>query len=167
MYHAETIDVAVIGGGHAGCEAALAAARLGRRTVLFAISLDSIAMMPCNPSIGGSSKGHLVREVDALGGEMGKVIDKTYIQTKMLNTGKGPAVYSLRAQADKQAYQSEMKHRLENTHNLKIKQAEIVDIRMENGIHLRIFLDNLVVITQMAELSKERRQRQDMRRPRI
>ena len=115
MYHAETIDVAVIGGGHAGCEAALAAARLGMRTVLFAISLDSIAMMPCNPSIGGSSKGHLVREVDALGGEMGKVIDKTYIQTKMLNTGKGPAVYSLRAQADKQAYQSEMKHRLENT----------------------------------------------------
>ena len=133
MYHAETIDVAVIGGGHAGCEAALAAARLGMRTVLFAISLDSIAMMPCNPSIGGSSKGHLVREVDALGGEMGKVIDKTYIQTKMLNTGKGPAVYSLRAQADKQAYQSEMKHRLENTPNLKIKQAEIVDIRMENG----------------------------------
>ena len=119
MYHAETIDVAVIGGGHAGCEAALAAARLGMRTVLFAISLDSIAMMPCNPSIGGSSKGHLVREVDALGGEMGKVIDKTYIQTKMLNTGKGPAVYSLRAQADKQAYQSEMKHRLENTPNLK------------------------------------------------
>ena len=133
MYHAETIDVAVIGGGHAGCEAALAAARLGMRTVLFAISLDSIAMMPCNPSIGGSSKGHLVREVDALGGEMGKVIDKTYIQTKMLNTGKGPAVYSLRAQADKQAYQSEMKHRLENTPNLKIKQAEIVDIRMEDG----------------------------------
>ena len=128
MYHAETIDVAVIGGGHAGCEAALAAARLGMRTVLFAISLDSIAMMPCNPSIGGSSKGHLVREVDALGGEMGKVIDKTYIQTKMLNTGKGPAVYSLRAQADKQAYQSEMKHRLENTPNLKIKQAEIVEI---------------------------------------
>ena len=91
MYQAETIDVAVIGGGHAGCEAALASARLGMNTVLFAISLDSIAMMPCNPSIGGSSKGHLVREIDALGGEMGKVIDKTYIQTKMLNTGKGPA----------------------------------------------------------------------------
>lgn len=133
IYHAETIDIAVIGGGHAGCEAALAAARLGMDTVLFAISLDSIAMMPCNPSIGGSSKGHLVREVDALGGEMGKVIDKTYIQTKMLNTGKGPAVYSLRAQADKIAYQSEMKHRLENTPHLKIKQAEIVDILQEDG----------------------------------
>lgn len=133
MYHAETIDVAIIGGGHAGCEAALAATRLGMNTVMFAISLDSIAMMPCNPSIGGSSKGHLVREIDALGGEMGKVIDKTYIQTKMLNTGKGPAVYSLRAQADKIAYQTEMKHRLENTPNLKIKQAEIVDILMEEG----------------------------------
>lgn len=133
MYHAETIDVAIIGGGHAGCEAALAAARLGMNTMMFAISLDSIAMMPCNPSIGGSSKGHLVREIDALGGEMGKVIDKTYIQTKMLNTGKGPAVYSLRAQADKIAYQTEMKHRLENTPNLKIRQAEIVDILMEDG----------------------------------
>lgn len=133
QYHAETIEIAVIGGGHAGCEAALAAARLGMETVLFAISLDSIAMMPCNPSIGGSSKGHLVREIDALGGEMGKVIDKTYIQTKMLNTGKGPAVYSLRAQADKIAYQSEMKHRLENTPHLKIKQAEIVDILREDG----------------------------------
>lgn len=133
MYYAETIDVAIIGGGHAGCEAALAAARLGMDTVMFAISLDSIAMMPCNPSIGGSSKGHLVREIDALGGEMGKVIDKTYIQTKMLNTGKGPAVYSLRAQADKMAYQTEMKHRLENTPHLKIKQAEIVDILMEEG----------------------------------
>lgn len=133
MYHAETIDVAVIGGGHAGCEAALAAARLGMKTVLFAITLDSIAMMPCNPSIGGSSKGHLVREIDALGGEMGKVIDKTFIQTKMLNTGKGPAVYSLRAQADKINYQVEMKHRLENTPNLKIKQAEIVDILMEDN----------------------------------
>ena len=131
MYETKEIDVAVIGGGHAGCEAALAAARLGMRTVLFAISLDSIAMMPCNPSIGGSSKGHLVREVDALGGEMGKVIDKTYIQSKMLNTGKGPAVYSLRAQADKVAYQREMKHRLEQTPNLNIVQAEIADILME------------------------------------
>ena len=133
MYQAETIDVAVIGGGHAGCEAALASARLGMNTVLFAISLDSIAMMPCNPSIGGSSKGHLVREIDALGGEMGKVIDKTYIQTKMLNTGKGPAVYSLRAQADKTRYHEEMKQRLENTPNLKIKQAEIVEIQMEDS----------------------------------
>ena len=133
MYHAETIDVAVIGGGHAGCEAALASARLGMNTVMFAISLDSIALMPCNPSIGGSSKGHLVREIDALGGEMGKVIDQTYIQTKMLNTGKGPAVYCLRARADKIGYQVEMKHRLENTPSLKIKQAEIVDILMEDG----------------------------------
>lgn len=132
MYEAETIDVAVIGGGHAGCEAALAAARLGMKTVMFAISLDSIAMMPCNPSIGGSSKGHLVREIDALGGEMGKNIDKTYIQTKMLNTGKGPAVYSLRAQADKTRYHEEMKHTLEKTENLKIKQAEIAEIIMED-----------------------------------
>ena len=133
MYQAESIDVAVVGGGHAGCEAALAAARLGMKTVMFAISLDSIAMMPCNPSIGGSSKGHLVREIDAMGGEMGKVIDCTYIQTKMLNTGKGPAVYSLRAQADKTRYHEEMKHRLENTENLKIRQAEIAEIQMEDG----------------------------------
>lgn len=133
MYEAKTIDVAVIGGGHAGCEAALAAARMGMETVMFAISLDSIAMMPCNPSIGGSSKGHLVKEVDALGGEMGKNTDKTYIQTKMLNTGKGPAVYSLRAQADKIKYQTEMKHTLETTPNLTIRQAEIAEILMENG----------------------------------
>ncbi len=127
------IDIAVVGGGHAGCEAALAAARMGMKTVLFAISLDSIAMMPCNPSIGGSSKGHLVKEIDALGGEMGKNIDKTYIQTKMLNTGKGPAVYSLRAQADKVRYQAEMKHTLEKTENLHIRQDEIVEILVEDG----------------------------------
>ncbi|WP_352399792.1 tRNA uridine-5-carboxymethylaminomethyl(34) synthesis enzyme MnmG [Anaerotignum sp.] len=133
MYEAETIDVAVVGGGHAGCEAALAAARMGMKTVMFAISLDSIAMMPCNPSIGGSSKGHLVREIDALGGQMGKTIDKTYIQTKMLNTGKGPAVYSLRAQADKIKYQADMKYTLETTPNLKIKQGEIAEILMEDG----------------------------------
>ncbi len=132
-YEAGTIDIAVIGGGHAGCEAALASARMGMKTILFAISLDSIAMMPCNPSIGGSSKGHLVREIDALGGEMGKVIDKTYIQTKMLNTGKGPAVYSLRAQADKVKYQAEMKHTLEKTPNLRIYQGEIAEIVMEDG----------------------------------
>lgn len=132
-YEAETIDVAVVGGGHAGCEAALAAARLGMKTIMFAISLDSIAMMPCNPSIGGSSKGHLVREIDALGGQMAKVIDKTYIQTKMLNTGKGPAVYSLRAQADKVKYQSEMKLTLEKTENLRIYQGEIAEIMMEDG----------------------------------
>ena len=122
-YRTEEFDVVVVGGGHAGCEAALASARMGLKTVMFCISLDSIAMMPCNPSIGGSSKGHLVREIDALGGEMGKNIDKTYIQTKMLNTGKGPAVYSLRAQADKHRYQTEMKKTLENTENLYIRQG--------------------------------------------
>ncbi len=132
-YEAGTIDIAVVGGGHAGCEAALAAARMGMKTIMFAISLDSIAMMPCNPSIGGSSKGHLVREIDALGGEMGKVIDKTYIQTKMLNTGKGPAVYSLRAQADKVRYQAEMKLTLERTPNLRIYQGEVAEILMEDG----------------------------------
>lgn len=133
-YIADTIDVAVIGGGHAGCEAALATARMGMKTVLFAISLDSIAMMPCNPSIGGSSKGHLVREIDALGGEMGKNIDKTYIQTKMLNTAKGPAVYSLRAQADKVQYQLEMKHTLEKTENLRIRQDEIVELIVQDNM---------------------------------
>jgi len=132
-YVADKVDIVVVGGGHAGCEAALAAARLGMKTILFAISLDSIAMMPCNPNIGGSSKGHLVREIDALGGEMGKNIDKTYIQTKMLNTGKGPAVYSLRAQADKVQYQAKMKHTLEKTPNLQIRQAEITDLLIEDG----------------------------------
>ena len=132
-YVADKIDIAVIGGGHADCEAALAAARMGMKTTLFAISLDSIALMPCNPSIGGSSKGHLVREIDALGGEMGKNIDKTYIQTKMLNTGKGPAVYSLRAQADKVRYQAEMKHTLEKTKNLHIRQDEIIELIVKNG----------------------------------
>ncbi|NLK20583.1 MAG: tRNA uridine-5-carboxymethylaminomethyl(34) synthesis enzyme MnmG [Epulopiscium sp.] len=131
-YIASDIDVAVIGGGHAGCEAALCTARLGLSTVMFAISLDSIAMMPCNPNIGGTSKGHLVREIDALGGEMGKNIDKTFIQSRMLNTGKGPAVHSLRAQADKQRYSNEMKKVLEKTQNLSIKQAEIVKIHVEN-----------------------------------
>ena len=133
-YTAEESDVIVVGGGHAGCEAALAAARMGLKTIIFAISLDSIAMMPCNPSIGGSSKGHLVREIDALGGEMGKNIDKTYIQTKMLNTGKGPAVYSLRAQADKGRYQREMKRTLENTENLYIRQGEVSEILVEDGV---------------------------------
>ncbi len=132
-YEADKADIIVVGGGHAGCEAALASARLGLRTILFAINLDSIAMMPCNPSIGGSSKGHLVREIDALGGEMGKNIDKTYIQTKMLNTGKGPAVYSLRAQADKKRYSSEMKRTLEHTDNLKIRQSEVTRILAEDG----------------------------------
>lgn len=132
-YIAEKADVIVIGGGHAGCEAALAAARLGKSTIIFTMNLDSIAMMPCNPNIGGTSKGHLVREIDALGGEMGRNIDKTFLQTKMLNTAKGPAVHSLRAQADKYSYVKEMKTVLENTKNLKIKQAEVVDIQVEDG----------------------------------
>ncbi|MEG0387221.1 MAG: tRNA uridine-5-carboxymethylaminomethyl(34) synthesis enzyme MnmG [Niameybacter sp.] len=132
-YIADTIDIAVIGGGHAGCEAALAAARMGKRTTMFTMSLDSVAMMPCNPNIGGTSKGHLVREIDALGGEMGKNIDKTYIQSRMLNTAKGPAVHSLRAQADKKKYTDEMKKVLENTPNLSIKQQEIVEVLVEDG----------------------------------
>lgn len=129
----ENVDVVVIGAGHAGCEASLATARIGFKTALFSINLDSIAMMPCNPNIGGSSKGHLVREIDALGGEMGKNIDKSYIQSRMLNTSKGPAVYSLRAQADKNKYHTEMKKTLENTDNLQIIQAEISSILTENN----------------------------------
>ena len=125
-------DVAVIGAGHAGCEAALACARLGFRTIVFTVSVESIALMPCNPNIGGSSKGHLVKEVDALGGEMGKVIDQTFIQSKMLNKSKGPAVHSLRAQADKNEYSKTMRQVLENQENLEIKQAEIVNILTEN-----------------------------------
>ena len=132
-YNAGDYDIAVIGAGHAGCEAALAAARLGMRTLMFSISLECIANMPCNPHIGGTSKGHLVREIDALGGEMAKNIDKTLIQIKMLNTSKGPAVHSLRAQADRKRYQAEMKHTLENQPNLFVKQAEITDIIVENN----------------------------------
>ena len=132
-YDAGKYDVAVIGAGHAGCEAGLAAARLGMKTLIFSISLEAIANMPCNPHIGGSSKGHLVREIDALGGEMGKNIDKTMIQIKMLNTSKGPAVHSLRAQADRKKYQAEMKHTLEKQENLEVKQAEIVDIIVEDN----------------------------------
>lgn len=132
-YDAGKYDIAVIGAGHAGCEAALAAARLGMKTLLFSISLECIANMPCNPHIGGTSKGHLVREIDALGGEMGKNIDKTMIQLRMLNTSKGPAVHSLRAQADRKKYQAEMKHTLEKQRNLYIKQAEIVNIEVEDN----------------------------------
>ena len=123
----------IIGAGHAGCEAALASARLGLKTIVFTVSVDSIALMPCNPNIGGSSKGHLVREIDALGGEMGKVIDQTFIQSKMLNKSKGPAVHSLRAQADKANYTKTMRKVLENQDNLEIKQAEITDILAEDG----------------------------------
>ena len=125
-------DVIVIGAGHAGCEAALAAARLGMHTLVFTVSVDSIAMMPCNPNVGGSSKGHLVKEIDALGGEMGKNIDRTFIQSKMLNTSKGPAVHSLRAQADKKEYSNSMRHVLENTENLVIKQGEVAEVLVEN-----------------------------------
>ena len=127
----ENYDVAIVGAGHAGCEAALACARLGLETIMFTVSVDSIALMPCNPNIGGSSKGHLVREIDALGGEMGKNIDKTFIQSKMLNVSKGPAVHSLRAQADKQEYTRSMRRVLENTDHLTIKQAEVTEILAE------------------------------------
>ncbi|MGN0298028.1 MAG: tRNA uridine-5-carboxymethylaminomethyl(34) synthesis enzyme MnmG [Lachnospiraceae bacterium] len=130
----ENYDVAIVGAGHAGCEAALACARLGLETIMFTVSVDSIALMPCNPNIGGSSKGHLVRELDALGGEMGKNIDKTFIQSKMLNVSKGPAVHSLRAQADKQDYSREMRRTLENTEHLTIRQAEVSEIIVEDGI---------------------------------
>lgn len=130
-YVYESYDVAVVGAGHAGCEAALACARLGLNTVMFTVSMDNIALMPCNPNIGGTSKGHLVKEIDALGGEMGKNIDKTYIQSKMLNRSKGPAVHSLRAQADKQDYSREMRRIVENTDNLTIKQAEVTKILVE------------------------------------
>lgn len=131
-YIEDNYDIVVIGAGHAGCEAALASARLGLKTVVFAVNLDSIAMMACNPSIGGTSKGHLVRELDALGGEMGKNIDKTFLQSRMLNTGKGPAVHSLRAQADKHKYSKEMKKVLENTSNLTIKQSEVTKILVDD-----------------------------------
>ena len=132
-FNAGKYDIAVIGAGHAGCEAALAAARMGMKTLIFSITLECVANMPCNPHIGGSSKGHLVREIDALGGEMGKNIDKTMIQIKMLNTSKGPAVHSLRAQADRKRYQMEMKHTLEKQENLYLKQGEIVNIQVEDG----------------------------------
>ncbi|MEE1229199.1 MAG: tRNA uridine-5-carboxymethylaminomethyl(34) synthesis enzyme MnmG [Lachnospiraceae bacterium] len=129
----EYYDVVVIGAGHAGCEAALAAARLGCETIIFTVSMNSVAMMPCNPNIGGSSKGHLVREIDALGGEMGKNIDKTYIQSKMLNKSKGPAVHSLRAQADKDRYSMTMRYTLQNTEHLTLRQAEVSDLIVEDG----------------------------------
>lgn len=133
MSIAEEFDVAVIGAGHAGCEAALAAARLGQKTVLFTITLDALANMPCNPSIGGTAKGHLVREIDALGGEMGKAADRTFLQSRVLNLGKGPAVHSLRVQADRMKYHAYMKQAVESTANLFLKQAEIVEVTVENG----------------------------------
>ena len=127
----ETYDIVIVGAGHAGCEAALAAARLGFETILFTVSMDSVALMPCNPNIGGSSKGHLVREIDALGGEMGKNIDKTYIQSKMLNVSKGPAVHSLRAQADKGEYTKEMRRTLQREPHLTLRQQEVTELLVE------------------------------------
>ena len=155
MYNAGKFDVAVIGAGHAGCEAALATARMGMKTLMFSISLEAVANMPCNPHIGGSSKGHLVREIDCLGGEMGKNIDKTFIQMRMLNTSKGPAVYSLRAQADRKRYQMEMKHTLEKQKNLFLKQAEIVNIGINNGkveyidtnVNARYYIKSIILCT--------------------
>ena len=136
-YQAGKVDLAVVGAGHAGIEAALAAARLGVKTVLFTINLDSVGNMPCNPSIGGTAKGHLVREIDALGGEMGRAADKVFLQSRMLNRGKGPAVHSLRIQADRRKYQRVMKQTLENQENLELKQAEIKEInRLSEGFEL-------------------------------
>ena len=154
-YDAGKYDVAVVGAGHAGCEAGLAAARLGLKTLVFSISLEAVANMPCNPHIGGSSKGHLVKELDALGGEMGKNIDKTYTQLRMLNTSKGPAVYSLRAQADRKKYQEEMKHTLEKQKNLYLKQAEIIEIGVEDNkvkyvvtnIGAKYYVDSVILAT--------------------
>ena len=132
-YQAGACDIAVIGAGHAGIEAALAATRLGLHTILFTINMDAVGNMPCNPAIGGTGKGHLVRELDALGGEMGVAADKACIQYRMLNRGKGPAVHSLRAQADRRYYQTVMKHTLEKQENLELKQAQIVEVLTENG----------------------------------
>ena len=132
-YTAGKIDVAVVGAGHAGIEAALATARLGCETVIFTINLDAVGNLPCNPAIGGTAKGHLVRELDALGGEMGLAADKACIQYRMLNRGKGPAVHSLRAQADRRKYQQVMKHTLEKQENLQLKQAQITGLLTENG----------------------------------
>jgi len=155
MYNAGEYDVAVIGGGHAGCEAALASARLGMKTIMFAINLDTIANMACNPCIGGTAKGHLVREIDALGGEMGKVADATFIQSRILNKGKGPAVYSLRAQADRRAYQQEMKKRLEKQENLDIKQCEIVAIEFNEDKSVKAVITHLGarILTKAAIIS--------------
>ena len=150
----EKVDVCIIGAGHAGCEAALASARMGLETVIFTVSVDSIALMPCNPNIGGSSKGHLVREIDALGGEMGKNIDKTFIQSKMLNVSKGPAVHSLRAQADKAEYTREMRMVLENQDHLTIKQAEVVDLFTAEDLEHLDENNNLIPYERTCETSE-------------
>ena len=147
-------DVVVIGAGHAGCEAALAAARMGKRTALFSITLESVAMMACNPSIGGTGKGHLVREIDALGGEMGLNIDKTFIQSRMLNTAKGPAVHSLRAQADKEHYHREMKKVIERQKGLDLKQGEVTDLIVEQDENGRNVACGVVLKTKSAYRAK-------------
>ncbi|MCI6362945.1 FAD-dependent oxidoreductase, partial [Intestinimonas butyriciproducens] len=139
-YLAGTFDIAVIGAGHAGIEAALAAARMGLRTVCFTVNLDAVGNMPCNPAIGGTGKGHLVRELDALGGEMAKAADECCIQYRLLNKGKGPAVWSLRAQADRRRYQERMKHTLERQEHLTVRQGEVVEVRAENGAVSQVVL---------------------------
>ena len=142
QYQAESYDVIVVGAGHAGSEAALAAARMGVKTLLLTINLDMVAFMPCNPSVGGPAKGVVVREIDALGGEMGKNIDKTYIQMRMLNTGKGPAVRALRAQADKHAYATEMKHTIEKEENLTLRQGIVEELIVEDGVCRGVVTDH-------------------------
>ena len=151
-FHAGTFDIAVIGAGHAGIEAALAAARLGMRTVCFTIDLDAVGNMPCNPAIGGTGKGHLVRELDALGGEMARAADRACIQYRMLNRAKGPAVWSLRAQADRRKYQQVMKHTLERQENLTLRQAEVTEIRCENGRVAAVVLRTGAVFTVRAAI---------------
>ena len=151
-FHAGTFDIAVIGAGHAGIEAALAAARLGMRTVCFTIDLDAVGNMPCNPAIGGTGKGHLVRELDALGGEMARAADRACIQYRMLNRAKGPAVWSLRAQADRRKYQQVMKHTLERQENLALRQAEVTEIRCEDGRVAAVVLRTGAVFTVRAAI---------------
>ena len=151
-FHAGTFDIAVIGAGHAGIEAALAAARLGMRTVCFTIDLDAVGNMPCNPAIGGTGKGHLVRELDALGGEMARAADRACIQYRMLNRAKGPAVWSLRAQADRRKYQQVMKHTLERQENLTLRQAEVTEIRCEDGRVAAVVLRTGAVFTVHAAI---------------
>ena len=156
-YYAGDYEVAVIGAGHAGCEAALACSRKGHKTLLFSISLECVANMPCNPNIGGTSKGHLVREIDALGGEMGKNIDKTFIQSRMLNTSKGPAVYSLRAQADRKKYQQEMKHTLEKQENLEILEAMVEDLIVDDKKIKGVILDTLNIYLAYKEFNDRKK----------